>query len=149
MAHRCLVFVFLVACSSSTTITTPDSGSPTDAASDAPRDVAADTGPVENGCTTFVDRTSDSASRKIQWDLAVTSAPEHCMRVRAGQTVTWIDGTAVADFNLHPIVVYVSGGGSGAPGVDTTTGTATFATPGLYGFACGVHPTMRGAILVE
>lgn len=36
-----------------------------------------------------------------------------------------------------------------APAVDEATGQATFTTPGLFGFACGTHPSMRVAILVE
>ncbi len=148
-----LVPLVVAACSSGSSpsdagTTTPDASE--DAAADgASSDAGADTGTIENGCTTFTDRTADVASRKIQWDLNVTGIPERCLRVRAGQTVTWVNGAAAADFDAHPLVIYLSGGGGNPPAVDGPTGNATFATPGLYGFACGIHPTMRGAILVK
>ena len=122
--------------------TTADTSSPTDAGT-------TDSAPApENDCVTFVDRTADSASRNIQWDLSVVTAPERCMKIKAGQTVSWVNGTGVANFTDHPLVVYKPGGGM-APTVDMTTGKGTFPTAALFGFACGIHPQMRGVVLVE
>ncbi len=103
----------------------------------------------ENGCTVFTDRTADTASRTLEWDLNIVTAPERCMKIKAGQTVTFGNGAdAGADFSSHPLVIYLPKGGT-APTADQTTGQATFPAPALYGFACGIHPTMRGVILAE
>jgi plastocyanin len=152
-------FGALVACSSSTSSApapAADSGGSTaedDGSVDAssPTDgAAADGAPApENECTVFTDRTADTASRTLEWDLTIVSAPERCMRIKAGQTVTFGNGAdAGANFSEHPLVIYKPKGGA-APMADPTTGQATFPTAALFGFACGVHPQMRGVILVE
>ncbi len=146
----------LAACSSSSSSLPPDTDSGAVAQSDGGVDAAvavdsskADAAPApENDCTVFADHTADAAMRSIQWDIFVKGVPERCIKIKAGQVVTWVDGAAVADFNEHPLVIYVPGGGA-APAVDEVTGNATFAKAGLFGFACGVHPTMKGAVLVE
>jgi len=103
----------------------------------------------ENDCTVFTDRTADTASRTLEWDLNIVTAPERCMKIKAGQTVTFGNGAdAGADFSSHPLVIYLPKGGT-APTADQATGQATFPTAALYGFACGIHPTMRGVILAE
>lgn len=145
----------LVACSSSSSPTTAtDSG--VVAQGDGGTDSAADTSTAdaakapENDCTTFADRTADGASRSIQWDLGVTGIPERCIKIKAGQVVTWVDGTTAADFNTHPLIIYVPQPATGtAPTVDEATGKATFPTAGTFGFACGIHPSMRGVVVVE
>lgn len=149
----------LSACSSDsstpqTPATTPDaggtaeSGGGTDSAA-ADSAMANDTGPQPvNMCTTFVDRTDAAASRKIQWDLAVVGIPERCMKIKAGQVVTWANGTGPADFNTHPLNIANQGAGA-SPVVDTATGNATFPAAGVFGFICEVHSQMRGAIVVE
>ena len=146
----------LAACSSSSSSPPPDTDSGAVAQSDGGVDAAvavdsskADAAPApENDCTVFADHTADAAMRSIQWDIFVKGVPERCIKIKAGQVVTWIDGAGVADFNAHPLVIYLPGGGA-APAVDEATGKATFAKAGLFGFACGVHPTMKGAVLVE
>lgn len=138
----------LAACSGTTTPTPGSDSGATDAKAEAAQpDAASDAGPVENDCTTFTDRTATSATRNITWDLGITSIPERCMKVKAGQSVAWVSGTGPADFGTHPLLIYKPGGGP-APTIDGT-GAAVFPTAGLYGFACEIHPTMRGAILVE
>ncbi|MGZ5970875.1 MAG: hypothetical protein ACXWP4_24555, partial [Polyangiales bacterium] len=72
-----------------------------------------------------------------------------CIKIKASQVVTWVNGTGPANFVDHPLVIYVPGGVGTAPMVDEATGKATFPTAGLFGFACGVHPTMKGVVLVE
>ena len=142
----------LVACSSSSSspANVSDGGVVADSASAADTSTADAAKAPENGCTTFQDRTADGASRSIQWDLGLPSLPERCIKVKAGQVVTWVDGTAAADFNTHPLLIYVPPPAMGtAPTVDEATGKATFPTAGLFGFACGIHPTMKGAVLVE
>ena len=149
----------VVACSSSTTSSpapAADGAGPTAEGGDGvdaspPSDGAtADAAPEpENDCTVFTDRTADTASRTLEWDLTIVSAPERCMRIKAGQTVTFGNGAdAGADFNEHPLVIYKPKGGA-APMADQVTGQAVFPTAALFGFACGVHPQMRGVILVE
>jgi plastocyanin len=147
----------LAACSSSSSSPTgTDSG--VAAPNDVDASVATDSGafdaakPPENDCTVFADRTADAASRSIQWDLGITGIPERCIKIKAGQVVTWVNGAAVADFGSHPLLIYVPPAivdGGTAPAVDEATGKATFPTKGLFGFACGIHPSMRGVVVVE
>jgi plastocyanin len=98
---------------------------------------------VVNACKTFVDRSASTASRTITWDFPVSTAPERCMTVKVGESVTFM-----GDFGLHPLLA--GGGDSPNPfsSVDTTTGKVTFPKAGLYGFMCGNHPSMIGAIMV-
>ena len=144
----------LVACSSSSSPTTATDGGAVQG--DGGTDSAADTSTAdaakapENDCTTFADRSADGASRSIQWDLGITGIPERCIKIKAGQAVTWVDGTTAADFNTHPLIIYVPQPATGtAPTVDEATGKATFPTAGTFGFACGIHPSMRGVVVVE
>ncbi len=147
----------LGACSSSSSSPTSetDSGAAqndggTDSATAADTSTADAAKAPENDCTTFADRTADGASRSIQWDLGITGIPERCIKIKAGQIVTWVNGATAADFNEHPLIIYVPPPAGGvAPTLDEATGKATFPNAGAYGFACGVHPTMRGVVLVE
>jgi len=128
---------------------TTDGAGSTDGSGGTDTSVADGAPEPENDCTTFTDRTADTASRTLEWDLNIVTAPERCMRIKAGQTVTFGNGAdAGADFDMHPLVIYKPKGGA-APMADTVTGQATFPTAALFGFACGVHPQMRGVILVE
>jgi plastocyanin len=96
-----------------------------------------------NGCTTFEDRTAEGANRTLTWDFSITTSPDRCIRIKAGQTVTW-EGSLEA----HPLLP--SGGDSPSPvsGVDTTTGEVTFPSAGTFGYVCDVHPAMLGAVEV-
>ena len=143
-------FAALIACSSSSSSdnssggTTSEAGAETSTGAEAGGADAADAAPVEvNACKTFVDRTAAGASRNITWDFPVSTAPERCMTIKVGEAVTFM-----GDFTLHPLMA----GGGDSPNpfsmVDTTTGKVTFAKAGLYGFACGNHPSMIGAIQV-
>ena len=149
----------LVACSSSSSGSpapssadgggTTDGGATNDGSGSNDATVADASPQPENDCTVFTDRTADTASRTLEWDLTIVTAPERCMRIKAGQTVTFGNGAdAGADFNAHPLVIYKPKGGA-APTADTATGQATFPAAALFGFACEVHPQMRGVILVE
>jgi plastocyanin len=108
-------------------------------------DGGGDSGAAEavNGCTTFEDRTAEGANRTLTWDFSITTSPDRCIRVKAGQTVTW-EGSLEA----HPLLP--SGGDSPSPvsGVDTTTGEVTFPSAGTFGYVCDVHPAMLGAVEV-
>jgi plastocyanin len=128
--------------------TTPgtSSGSPGDAGADTGGgDAGADTGGSEdeavNNCRSFEDRTDEGASRTLTWDFSISTSPERCIRVRAGQTVTWN-----GNLDVHPVVV--SGGDTPNPieGLDTASGEVTFPSAGTFGYACSVHPAMIGAI---
>jgi hypothetical protein len=130
-----------IACSDDTSTTPGDAGTAdaTPAGDAASPDAKGD--PV-NGCAEFVDRTDEAASRELPWDFGIASDPVRCMKVSAGQTVTW-----KGDMTLHPLGVSrveredVKLGDEGAD--------VTFDTPGTYGYVCITHPTMQGAILVE
>lgn len=150
-----VVMSLAIACSdSNTSPNTPvDAGSSSSGSSSgAPADSGADTGGSLNGCTTFVDRTAEDASRTVKWDLDVGQAPERCMRVKVGQSLKLSqDGSFTpADLGTHPVKAL--GGDEPSPftdpGVDAA-GNVLFEKAGTYGFGCGVHgPLMTGVILV-
>jgi hypothetical protein len=99
-----------------------------------------------NGCDRFVDRTAPSASRNLTWDHGIEHDPSRCLQIRVGQTVTW-----TGDFNEHPLGPY--GGTLPSPIAGLSQGNASyqtsFDTPGTYGYLCGDHPEMVGAIHVQ
>ena len=146
-----LVSLALVACSSSTTTGDGGTDSGTDSTSPPPppppppppgdsgTDAPVTPDPPLNGCTTYVDLTADAAKREIPWDFPVTSAPEHCMKIKVGQTVKW-NGNR----NTHPLAA--SGGDS--PNPITDADTVTFPKAGVFGYICSAHPNMKGAIVV-
>lgn len=95
--------------------------------------------PSLNGCTTYVDRTAEGASREITWGFSVASTPEACMKIKVGQTVTW-----KGDHMLHPLGA--KGGDASNPIKEAQT--ITFPAAGTFGFVCTAHSTMTGAIVV-
>jgi plastocyanin len=98
---------------------------------------------VISSCNTFVDRSSASASRTITWDFSVSTAPERCMTVKAGQKVTFS-----GSFSTHPLI---SGDGDKPNPIatlDPATGEVVYPKAGVFGFICGIHPSMIGAIKV-
>jgi hypothetical protein len=116
-----------------------DSGGGSDAGSDAPAAL--------NGCTGFLDRTAPSAARDITWSLAVGTDPTRCMRIKAGQSVTW-----TGSFVSHPLAAQ----GGATPNPITSSGddgggsvTIAFPTAGDYGYVCTIHASMTGVIKVE
>lgn len=126
----------------------PDAG-PVDGPSDTSDTTEQDSTPpaplLINGCTTFVDRTAAGDSRTLPWDNPLGSNPARCMQIRSGQSVTW-----VGDFNPHPLGPH--GGTVPSPIAGRSNGTesyeVTFAAPGTFGYLCGDHPEMIGAIYV-
>jgi plastocyanin len=66
------------------------------------------------------------------------------LNVRAGSTVTWINGDAVA----HSVVASDTSFFSG----DISTGKTfdhTFDTAGAFTYVCGIHPKMKGTVTVS
>ncbi len=94
---------------------------------------------VLNGCTTYVDRTGDTAGREITWDFPVASTPEACLKIKVGQSVTW-----KGDFVTHPLA---SKGGD-SPSPITNVATTKFDKAGLFGWVCTRHPSMQGVVQV-
>lgn len=94
-----------------------------------------------NDCKTFVDRSEASASRAVAWGFPVATAPERCMTIKKGQDVTF-----TGDFTAHPL--NASGGGTPNPFSTADGGKVTFTAAGTFGFVCGIHPSMTGAIKV-
>ncbi len=141
----------LAGCSSDDgTASTPDAGTE-DGGTTTPTEAGADAGPQRtvNSCRTYLDRTAETASRSLLWDFAIATAEERCIRVKAGQSVIFGDGASgPADFATHPLVA--EGGDEPNPigRYDEATGKVTFAEAGTFGYACGNHPAMTGAILV-
>ena len=95
-----------------------------------------------NACNTFVDLSAAAANRTLTWDFAIAQAPERCAIVKKGQDVTF-----KGDFAVHPL--NASGGQTPNP-ISTVdaTGKVTFTAAGTFGFQCGFHPSMTGAIRV-
>ncbi len=118
---------------------------------DAPTDAA----PVVmlNGCTAAgaIDRTAAGASRTVTFPGFAYTPP--CIKIRAGQTVTWS-----GNFGFHPLRAgaIVNNSPTGQPGnpIPTTsagmTASATFAAAGDFGYYCASHfgGGMVGAIYV-
>ncbi len=96
-------------------------------------------GPDLNGCKNYVDRTADTASREITWGFPVSTTPEACMKIKAGQTVTW-----KGDLSIHPIGP--KGGDANNP--IKSAATNTFPAAGTFGYVCTNHATMLGVVLV-
>jgi len=152
----------VVACSSSDSpAPTSDAGTGSDSATDTDggatdsstvADSGGDTGPAAvNGCAAAdfaaSDHTADADARKITFPSGESAGPysPKCMTVKAGQSVTWSDGS----FVNHPLDAI--GGDSASPIASTETGTTVtfkFATAGTFGYGCTIHSSMRGAILV-
>jgi hypothetical protein len=107
------------------------------------KDAGVDAAPVVlNDCKAFKDLSGAADTRTIPWTIPLV-APERCMTIKKGQTVTWN-----GDFGPHPLVV--KGGDLPSPiaDVDPAVKTATFDTAGLFGYECSNHPSMIGAINV-
>lgn len=93
-----------------------------------------------------------AAGRTINFTTRmVTQYTPPCMKIKAGQAVTWFsaDGKGHA-FGSHPLEA--SGGDANSPITlldDGDVGTFTFPTAGIFGFYCAMHSQdMFGAILV-
>lgn len=137
----------LTACSSSSSTGTPagdagaDDSSVEDGGGDAGTDADASE-PMINGCTVYVDWTASTARREVAWDFPIKDDPDRCALIKVGQTVTF-----VGDFVTHPLEA--SGGTKPNPiSKRDETGKITFSAPGTFGYVCGVHPAMTGAIRV-
>ena len=65
--------------------------------------------------------------------------------VKAGGTVTWTN----TDSATHTVKWSDGAAGSGPLTSGGASYTRTFATPGTFAYACGIHPSMKGAIVVE
>jgi plastocyanin len=131
------------------TVVFPDAAPPSDVALDPYDDTT-----NFNDCTPFDftsnDHTADADPRTIQFSLDPTTqqyAPR-CVKIRAGQTVTWTGA-----FQYHPL----SPAGGDVPSpitIDPQPGGSsrviTFPKAGLFGFECSIHeaPLEYGAIQV-
>jgi plastocyanin len=100
----------------------------------------------------FTDRTAESADRTLRWDFEIANNDARCMKIKVGQTVTFVNtaDAGLADFSIHPPKP-TAGAPAGSPfgTFDKTTGRVTFPSAGTFAYECGNHPTMAGAIQVE
>lgn len=110
----------------------PDASGPSDAGADA----------VVNGCTTFEDKTADAADRTIVWARKVGTT---CWRVKKGQSVTW---NPVETFDAHPLAGDEATSPIAKQSQGTTPYAVVFPAAGTFGFTCGFHFDMTGAIQV-
>ena len=85
-----------------------------------------------------------AAVTTIEWTLAAESNPV-TTTVSAGTPVQWHAADAthsiVADTAPPPNTVTIGGG--------TTSPPQTIAAKGTYPYHCGIHPTMRGTLIVQ
>lgn len=104
-----------------------------------------------NGCTTFKDMTQ-AGSYAIPWDPSIATSDLRCVKIKAKQTVAYkgdftahpmkaADGTAPNPFDALADAI-------SNPGTPEEQANFEFTTPGTYGFVCGIHATMTGAVLV-
>lgn len=117
--------------------TAPQDGGAEAADSDAADGAAADARPAVNGCIEYVDRTGGDEVQIMPWEDAIASDPQRCMKVRVGQTVSF-----VGDFDEHPLAP--RGGDTPSPIAEQTQLNQV----GVFGFFCTAHPSMNGAIWV-
>jgi len=96
---------------------------------------------VINDCKTFVDKSGAADTRTITWTIPLT-VPERCMTIKKGQTVKW-DG----NFSSHPLAPKNGDTPNPVTGVDAS-GNVTFPNAGVFGYECGIHPSMTGVIKV-
>ena len=121
-----------------------DSGAVVDASAleDAFRPPA-DAGPV-NGCETYEDLTAEESDRTIVW---IRSVGRKCLQIRKGQKLTW---DPQETFEAHPLRAL--GGTSDSPIAEQKAGTQKYAPAfdrvGTFGFICGFHFDMTGAVRV-
>ena len=116
-------------------------------------DAGAETGGsgIVNGCGAYFDKSAASADRSIVWDFDIIDGAKGCIKIKAGQTVTFTKpgGGGPPNFTTHPLVG--AGGDKPSPfdSLDKSTGKVTFDKAGTFGFICNVHTSMKGAIFVE
>lgn len=67
------------------------------------------------------------------------------LKVKVGTTVTWTN----TDSAPHTVSWADGSPGSGRLGVGGTAYTRTFDSPGTFAYACGIHPAMKGTVVVE
>ena len=111
-------------------------------------DAAAD---LVEGCTTFVDRTdpTNTDGRVLLWDPSIAVDDSRCLQIKVGQTVTWGDGSGgPGDFKNHPLIAFEGDDNNPIENLIYATGVVTFDAPGTFGYVCGTHPAMKGAVKV-
>lgn len=101
-----------------------------------PADPAAPAEPA--GGTVAMQKTAESAEVRIT-DMAFQPAS---IVIKAGGTVSWTNEDSVA----HTVKFAESESEQIGKG---GTFSMTFATPGSYEYACGIHPSMKGVVVVE
>jgi hypothetical protein len=103
--------------------------------------------PIVDSCEepNYLDRTAPAADREFNWDYSFAGDPERCITIRAGQRVRWVGG-----FSGHPLDP--DEGTTPNPIVSHADETGfveyAFTQPGVYGYRCNYHFSMRGAIQV-
>jgi len=141
-----VVALSVYACSSDSTTgsgtgTGTDGGSSGSDAGSAATDGGGTTTKTVNGCSSYTDKTGGGAT--ITWDLSA-SPPSTCLKIKKGGTVTF-NGS----FSSHPLLA--KDGDSPTPfnsPPSGTTATIAFPNAGTFGFICGIHSSMTGAIQV-
>ena len=108
-------------------------------------DGGSDAAVVVNGCTNFSDLTAGGGTITFPTQATPAQYQPNCARIKVHQTLTW-----TGSFTSHPLMP--AGGDSPNPIQATSSGMSksfTFDSPGTFGFGCGIHASMFGAVLVE
>jgi plastocyanin len=143
-----VAIALVVACSSSSdggsSGTTAEAGAAETGASDGggAADAADAAVAIVNACKTFTDKTAATDPRTITWSFPISN-DDRCWMIKVGESVTWM-----GDFTMHPLMVQDGDVPNPIANYDSTTGKVTFSAKGTFGFVCGNHPQMTGAIMV-
>ena len=94
----------------------------------------------------YVDARDPAAPRDLSpWD---TSLGKRCLKIDAGQTVTWNAGQPLSA--MHPLEAMGGDDPNPIQGVSQAAPSVTFPARGVFGFDCANHPgLMYGAIWVK
>lgn len=93
------------------------------------------------GESQYLDRRAAAADRALTWDYSIAGDPERCLVIQVGQSVHW-----QGNFGDHPLDP--DQGDTPNPIAGHAAGLVTFDRPGVFGFRCNFHLSMRGAIKV-
>jgi plastocyanin len=68
------------------------------------------------------------------------------IRIHPGEKLTWVN----RDQDVHNVTSDDQGKSFHTPLLDSgESATVTFASPGTFGYHCGVHPDMTGTVIVK
>lgn len=118
--------------------------------SDAGAEAEASADDLIQGCATFADHTTeDGGVLNLLWDQSIAVSDDRCSTIKVGQTVIFGNGIGgPGDFVQHPLIAYEGDTPNPIENLNYQTGAVVFPAAGTFGYDCGTHPAMKGAIKV-